>query len=348
VAKALFVVDEDRARWPCARVLVNAAFGIRGNFGYTLAMSSKRIVSLLASASEIVAALGASSQLVGRSHECDFPPEIAAVPVLTRARVDGEMPSGEIDRGVRGLIDNALSIHALDASRLKELAPDIIITQTLCEACAVTPEDVDNALAEWTGSKPRVLALEPRGLGDVASDIFRIAAAIKREQEGLGLLTAIEKRFDAIVARVAELEDHERLTVAALEWIDPLVGAGHWVPELIEMAGGISLTGKSGQASARIELADLAARDPDVIIVAPRGLDLRRARAEMAMLALRPEWRALRAVATRQVFLIDGGALVNRPGPRLAESLESIAEILHRQLFVFGHRGRYWDSFRAD
>lgn len=309
-------------------------------------INPSRIVSLLPSATEIVAALGASSQLVGRSHECDHPPEIASVPVLTRARVDGEAPSGEIDRSVRGLIENALSIHALDAARLKELAPDIVITQTLCAACAVTPEDVERAVADWTGARPRVLALEPQGLGDVASDIFRIAVALKRDQQGLDLLTTIEKRFDSVVARAAELEDHERPSVAALEWIEPLIGAGHWVPELVEMAGGRSVTGAAGQPSARIELADLARRDPDVIVVAPCGLDLKRARAEMASLALRPEWRTLRAVETRQVFLIDGSALVNRPGPRLVESVESIAEILHRQIFVFGHRGRYWDSFR--
>jgi iron complex transport system substrate-binding protein len=299
-----------------------------------------RVVSLLASATEIVAALGAVDLLVARSHECDFPPEVAHLPAVTAAQLDTRQPSGTIDREVKALLARALSIYRVDGDRLRELAADLIVTQTQCEVCAVTPADVEAALGAWTGTRPRILSLAPNALTDIFADIERVAAALARPERGTALVAGLRARMDAIATAAARLTLRPR--VACLEWIEPLMAAGNWMPELVAMAGGDNLFGVAGRHSPWMNWDELAAADPDVILVLPCGFDIARTRCELPVLTRRPEWRALRAVRDDHIFLCDGNQYFNRPGPRVVESLEILAEILHPDRFQFGHQGSGW------
>src|SRR5690242_6966576 len=190
-----------------------------------------RVASLLASATEIVAALGASELLVARSHECDYPPEIATLPVVTAPKIDTARPSAAIDRDVKALLAQALSIYHVDGGRLRDLAPDIVVTQTQCEVCAVTPDDVEAALADWTGARPRVVSLAPNALADVFADVERVAAALGRRAQGAAVAAALRARLQAVATTAARIEPRPR--VACIEWIEPLMAAGNWMPELV-------------------------------------------------------------------------------------------------------------------
>ncbi len=305
-----------------------------------------RVVSLIASATEIVAAIGARDMLVARSHECDFPPEVAALPALSRPRIAIARPSGAIDRDIKALLEAALSIYEIDAAALRALAPDVVITQTLCRVCAVSLDDVAAALAEWTGAKPRIVALAPLRLADVIADIAQVGAAIGRAPEAAALTAAMAARITAIARACDGLP---RPRVAALEWIDPLMAGGNWMPELIEAAGGVAVFGEAGAHSPPIDLAALAAADPDVILAVPCGFAIARTRAELPALTCAPRWRALRAVRDGRVYILDGNALFNRPGPRLVESCAVLAEIFHPKRFTappfeFCHQGRFWQK----
>lgn len=299
-----------------------------------------RVASLIASATEIVAALGARDMLVARSHECDFPADIAALPAVTAPKLDIGRPSGDIDRQVKALLEQALSVYRVDAERLRALAPDIIVTQTQCEVCAVSQSDVEQALADWTGARPRIVALAPNGLDDVFADIARVAAALDLAPRGQALVAALRGRIDAIAQRAHAQTRRPR--VAAIEWIEPLMAAGNWVPELIALAGGENLFGAAGRHSPWMEWRELVAADPDIILVLPCGFDIARSRQEMAALTARPEWPSLRAVHDDAVFVADGNQYFNRPGPRLVDSLEILAELLHPDVFPARHAGTGW------
>lgn len=302
-------------------------------------MAEPRVVSLLASATEIVCALGARSMLVGRSHECDFPADVRRLPALSRPRLDPARPSAMIDHDVRRLLEQALSIYAIDAERLAALAPDVIVTQTQCEVCAVSLADVERALAAWIGRRPSVVTLAPFALADVFADIARVGQALGRDAAAVELVADMRTRM-ALIAD--SLNGLPRLRVAAVEWIDPPMAAGNWMPELIAMAGGVSVFGEPGRHSPLLDLDALAAADPDVIVILPCGFDIARTRIELPALARRPQWRGLRAVATGAVFLLDGNQYFNRPGPRLVESLEILAEIFHPTRFPRQHEGSGW------
>lgn len=302
-------------------------------------MHEPRVVSLIASATEIVAALGARDLLVARSHECDFPADVAALPAVTRAKLDAARPSGSIDRQVKDLLEQALSVYRVDAERLRALSPDLIVTQTQCEVCAVSLSDVDAALADWTGARPHVVSLAPNALADVFDDIARVAAALGRAERGAALIAEMKRRMDAIAATAAS---RPRPRVAAIEWIEPLMAAGNWVPELIAMAGGENLFGEAGKHSPWMTWDELVRADPDIVVVMPCGFDIARSAAEMTALTRRRGWDALRAARDGAVYLVDGNQYFNRPGPRLVESLEILAEILHPEAFRFGHRGTGW------
>jgi iron complex transport system substrate-binding protein len=299
----------------------------------------QRVVSLLPSSTEIVCALGAADRLVGRSHECDFPPEIADRPVLTRARVDPSAASAAIDRQVRTLVESGLSVYEVNAEKLRELAPDLILTQTLCAVCAVTPSDLEAAVAEWTGAAPHILSLEPQSLEDVWLDIARVGDALGLSRRSRELGAELRSRMDAVARRAQAQGELPR--VACIEWLDPLMMAGNWMPELVELAGGENVLGEAGEHSDPVDWETLESVDPDVILLLPCGLSLERTREEASALADRVSWRALRAVRERRVFLLDGHQYFNRPGPRLVESLEILAEVLHPAAFVRRH-GSAW------
>ena len=299
-------------------------------------MNGLRVASLLASATEIVSALGARENLVARSHECDFPHDVAGLPAVTAPKLDTSRPSREIDRDVKALLEQALSVYKVDAEALRALKPDLIVTQTQCEVCAVSENDVMEALAAWVGTPPSVVSLRPEGLADVFADIERVAGALGRARAGTALVADMKRRFAAVTAKAASLK---KPRVACIEWIEPLMAAGNWMPELVAMAGGTNLFGEAGRHSPWMTMEQLVAADPDVIVVLPCGFDIERCRAEMPALAARPEWQSLRAVREARVFLSDGNQYFNRPGPRLAESAEILAEILHPTVFRFGYEG---------
>jgi iron complex transport system substrate-binding protein len=301
---------------------------------------SRRVVSLLPSATEIVCALGVPNWLVGRSHECDFPESVRRLPVCTRAKLDATKPSAEIDRDVKTLLANALAIYEVDAARLRELRPDVIVTQAQCEVCAVSLPEVERAVAGWTGRSPRVVSLSPQRLTDVWADIQRVAEALRLAEEGRAVVKALKNRVVAIIEKACVVK--HRPSVACIEWLDPLMAAGNWVPELVELAGGLNLFGEAGKHSPWLNWEAIQEHDPEVIVVFPCGFDLARTRAEIAALTRRPDWAKLRAVKNGRVVLTDGNAFFNRPGPRLVESLEALGEILHPELFRFGHRGKAW------
>ena len=306
--------------------------------------SNLRIVSLLPSATEIVAALGLMDAIVGRSHECDYPPEIQNRPVCTEAQLNSGKPSAQIDSDVRELVQNVLSIYKINIDVLEQLQPTHIVTQDQCDVCAVNFEDVEKAVAELTESQPKVISLQPNVLSDVWADIERVGTTLGVESQPL--LTQLQSRIEACSSKIQGLS--ERPTVAAIEWTDPLMASGNWIPELVEIAGGKLLFGVAGQHSPYIEWDALLKADPEVIIIMPCGFDLERTHQETIPLEQHPEWSSLRAVRTGKVFITDGNAYFNRPGPRLVDSLEILAEILHPELFDFGYRGSGWKNFGID
>ena len=298
-----------------------------------------RVVSLLPSSTEIACALGFREALVGRSHECDFPPGVEALPVCTEPRIDAAAPSRAIDDQVKAFVRDGLSIYRVDPERLRELEPDVVLTQDQCEVCAASLADVEQALRSWTGGTPRVVSLSPQTLADVWGDLGRVAGALGAPERGQALRDALTGRVAEIGERAAGLG--RRARVACLEWLDPLMGAGNWMPELVALAGGRNALGHPGERSPWIAFDDL--RAVDAIAVLPCGFDLARTRRELGPLVGTPGWAELPAVRAGRVFLLDGNQYFNRPGPRLVESLEILAEILHPRAFRFGHEGSGWE-----
>jgi iron complex transport system substrate-binding protein len=295
-----------------------------------------RVASLLPSATELVCALGASEVLVARSHACDHPPEVASLPVLTSARFD-DGSSREIDDRVKDLLERGLSVYEVDTEQLRDLAPDVILLQDLCKVCAASLDDLQSALASWTGGQPEVVSLSPTTLADVWNDIERVGIALGRETRARELRHALTERVTEIGERSGALA---RPSVACLEWFEPLMSAGNWVPELVALAGGRNLLAQAGAHSPWLEWEKLAEADPDVVVLMPCGFDLARTRSELKAIRSHPTWLGLRAVREGRVFATDGNAYFNRPGPRLVDSLEVLAELLHPEEFDFGHAGR--------
>jgi iron complex transport system substrate-binding protein len=303
-----------------------------------------RIISLIASATEIVCALGCEDQLVGRSHECDYPPGIESLSACSSAKFDVHGTSRQIDDRVKNVLQQATSVYSVDADLLDRLKPTVIITQTQCEVCAVSLKDVEKAICEVVRSRPKIVALEPNSLHDVWQDIRRVASALDVVERGEALIDRSNARL-VDVARQTLSHGAQRPTIACIEWIDPLMAAGNWVPELVELAGGRNLFGEAGKHSPWMTWDDLVAADPDVIAVMPCGFGIERTRREMPILTDRPDWSRLTAVQTGHVFLTDGNQYFNRPGPRLVESAEILAELLHPELVSLGHEGTGWIRF---
>jgi iron complex transport system substrate-binding protein len=299
-----------------------------------------RIVSLIASATEIVCSLGFENQLAGRSHECDYPESVKRLPVCTQPKFDPDGTGYEIDQRVKAIVQEGLSVYRVDGEKLRDLEPDVIVTQAHCEVCAVSLREVERAVCAWLRSCPRLVSLTPNALADVWTSIEQVADALQVSERGAELIQQLHGRMRAIAERARALAD--RPTVAAIEWIDPLMAVGNWMPELIEMAGGVNLFGVAGAHSPWMTWEQLYKAEPDVILVMPCGFDIDRSRRDLPVLSSRPEWQQLRAVRAGRVFLADGNQYFNRPGPRLVESLEILAEILHPDVFAFGHKGTGW------
>ena len=295
----------------------------------------RTIASLLPSSTEILFALGLGERVVGVSHECDWPPEASQLPTLTETKIDADRPSGEIDRAIGDLAARGESVYRVRTDLLARLKPDLIITQDQCDVCAVTTLDVREAVDEVKrvdpAYDPGVLALTPSTLAEVLNDIRRVAEAAGEAAKGDRLLGELEARIDAIVSLTGEgVATRPRVTF--LDWIDPLILAGDWIPEMIRAAGGKSQDAKDAKA-ARVSWDAVIDFSPEVLIVAPCGIRLERAMEETRSLAKLPNWLDLPAVKHGHVYAADGNALFNRPSHRIVDSLEVLAEIIHPNLF---------------
>lgn len=307
---------------------------------------SPRIVSLIPSATEIVALLGLTDALVGRSHECDYPPQVTSRPICTEPKFNPDGTSSEIHNRVTDLLQSALSVYRVKTELLEALQPSHILTQAQCEVCAVSLADVEQAVAMLTHSQPQIISLQPNTLADLWADLERVAEALGVEVTQP--LTTLKQRVDACLQVSQSLPEDQRPTVACIEWADPLMAAGNWIPELVDMAGGKSLFGAVGQHSPWMQWQELAEANPDVIVLMPCGFGLERTRQDANQLAQHSIWSTLKAVQTGRVYITDGNQYFNRPGPRLVDSLEILAELLHPNLFQFGYQGKGWEVMPAN
>ena len=299
-----------------------------------------RIVSLIPSATEIVAALGYGDRLVGRSHECDYPASVTTLPICTEPKFDPVGSSAQVHQRVSDLLTSALSVYRVKTEVLAQLRPTHVITQAQCEVCAVSLADVKRAVVDLVGGDRatrgqaiqnpaiQVISLQPERLADVWTDMATVAEALgKGAEETAGAIANLKKRLP----NVASSPSRARLKVACIEWTEPLMAAGNWVPELVDLAGGLDCLGKAGAHSAWMSWADLAAADPDIIIVLPCGYDLAQTRQATEEMAAQPQWPELRAVKKGAVYLADGNQYFNRPGPRLVESCQILSEIIQQR-----------------
>ena len=307
-------------------------------------MAQQRIVSLLPSCTGIVCVLGCADRLVGRSHECDFPAEVRRLPICTETALDPARNSAVIDREVKSLLQRGLSLYRVNAGLLRKLRPDLILTQAQCDICAVTENELA-AATPMLDFQPQILSLSPARFADVWTDLGRVAAALGIPDHGKEVIRALKHRVAAVIEKACQQK--RKPSVACLEWLDPLMAAGNWVPDLVELAGGENLFGESGRHSPWLEWGAFAKADPEVIVAMPCGFDLARTRLESPALTGRAEWKKLRAVKHGRVYLADGNQFFNRPGPRLVESLEILAEILHPGAIKFGHEGKAWQRLLA-
>jgi iron complex transport system substrate-binding protein len=276
--------------------------------------------------------------LVGRSHECDFPCGVEHLPACTRPKISGDH-TREIHASISEILQQDISVYSVDGDRLRELRPTHIVTQVQCDVCAASLRDVEEAIADWSGLKPpRIVALNPQSLDDVFDDILRTAHALDRDSMGERIVDGMRTRIESVV--VATGANKSKPRVAMIEWIEPVMVAGNWIPTLVELAGGLSAIGEAGKHSRWLTWEELAAADPDVIIVAPCGFQIADSQRDWHLLAGNRSWRSLRAVRAGRVFVADGNRYFNRPGPRLAESVEILAEIIHG--LRFGHEGVGW------
>lgn len=299
----------------------------------------RRVVSLLPSTTEIVAALGYGDALVGRSHECDFPPEVADLPVVSRPRREPVGTSGEIHRGVVELLEQVLSVYEVDAAALRAADPDLIITQDLCRVCAVPEDEVVRAARAHLGAEVQVLTSSPLTLDAVLADVVRIGEALGDRTAADGLVARMRAGWQALATSVAGLD---RPRLAMLDWADPLIIGGNWAPELAEIAGAEAVLGTRGGHSPVVSPEALVEADPDVILVAPCGYDLARTLEEREVLAAIPGWQDLSAVRAGRVAFADGSAYFNRPGPRLVTSAAIITAVVHGIGPAMDLEGRAW------
>lgn len=306
-------------------------------------MSALKIVSLLPAATEIICALGLEKRLVGRSHECDFPESVKQLPVCSEANFPDGLSSAAIDKKVKEILADALSVYTLKRDIIKELAPDVIITQAQCEVCAVSLTEVEDALQIYLDKDTRIISLQPNSLEDILSDIKTIAAGLNVPGEGERLIEDLQERVDLIRHKLKFIED--KPTVACVEWLEPMMLSGNWVPELVTIAGGTNILTEPGQHSPYVLWEDIRLHNPDIIVVMPCGFSIGRTLTEMDVLLKSPGFDELKAVKNNRVYIADGNQYFNRPGPRIVDSIEILAEIINPKQFIFGYEGEGWIRF---
>src|SRR5580693_9839156 len=290
-----------------------------------------RIVSLLPSATEILFALGLDKEVVGVSHECDFPVEARGRRVVIHSRLPHDASPAEIDRLVREYCSRGESLYSVDAVALAELEPDLIVTQDLCQVCAASPDDLATTLAGFE-VPPEVLCLNPQDLGDVWRDILWVGEDTRRGHEAEALLAKIGTRLGELESQLEGMEHRPR--VAILEWLEPFYVAGHWVPEMIEAAGGKDALGRKRTPSFRVTVEDVIDAAPEILLIAQCGYSAQQARDEYRAMSFPEEWRAMPAVRNSRVYALDASGYFSRPGPRLMTGIEALAKILHPEVAV--------------
>ena len=291
-----------------------------------------KIVSLLPSATEIVYALGLGDHLAAVTHECDYPPEAGRKPVITRSVLPHGLSSGAIDEAVRGQLDQSHSLYTIDRDLLAGIQPDLILTQQLCDVCAVSYDSVLDAVRSLPSPGPRVLNLEPTSLADVLDTIRLVGLATGHEAEADRLLAGLRGRIEAVRARASRAGTRPRTVL--LEWIDPLFCGGHWDPELVGIAGGVDRIGRMHRPSTQVSWESIVDFAPQVLVIAQCGFGVERSAQDMPALEALPGYAALPAVRGRRVFVVNGSDYFSRPGPRLVDSLEMLAALIHPDLFA--------------
>lgn len=301
-----------------------------------------RIVSLLPSVTEIICELGFEVQLVGRSHECDQPESIRYLPALTNSSVKNTGRSKEIDQNIKSTLKNGLSIFNVKVDLLADINPDIIFTQDHCEVCAVSLEDVKSAVNEYCGNDTEVVSLSPTNLSEIYQSIHTIGQALDAEEKAGELVNELQLRME-IIRNTVIGEPVKR--VVCLEWMDPLMTGGNWIPELLEIAGGEYLLSEPGKHSPWIDWEDIVEEEPDVVLVMPCGYDINQTIDQMQLLTQKKEWSSVKAVQDNEVYILDGNRYFNRPGTTIFESTRILGEILHPDLFKPIHRKNGWIHF---
>jgi iron complex transport system substrate-binding protein len=302
-----------------------------------------KIVSLLPAATEIVCALGLEKNLVGRSHECDFPEAVKQLPICSEANFPDNLSSSAIDVKVKAILADALSVYTVKREVIKQLAPDVVITQSQCEVCAVSLTDVEADLENYLDKQTRIISLQPGSLTDIFNDIQTVADALNVANAGKNLVEDLEQRIDIISHKLKFNEN--KPTVACIEWLEPLMISGNWVPELVSIAGGVPVLTEQGKHSSYIQWDDLRLADPDILIIMPCGFPIERTLKEIDILLDLPGFTELRAVKNNAVYIADGNQYFNRPGPRIVDSVEILAEIINPKQFIFGYEGAGWIKF---
>ena len=306
-------------------------------------MPTEKIVSLLPAATEIICALGLEKNMVGRSHECDFPASVKQLPVCTEANFPDGLSSADIDMKVKEILADALSVYTVKREQIKTLAPDVVVTQAQCEVCAVSLKDVEDALENYLDKQAQIISLQPNSLDDIFNDIVTVANALNVPAAGAELLESLQERVDIIKHKLKFIDS--KPTVACIEWLEPIMISGNWVPGLVNIAGGTPVLVREGKHSPYIEWDEILQQDPEIIVVMPCGFSIERTMREINLLLDRPGFASLKAVKNDRFYIADGNQYFNRPGPRIVDSIEILAEIIRPKQFIFGYEGEGWIKF---
>jgi iron complex transport system substrate-binding protein len=308
-------------------------------------MSSPRIISLLPSATEIVCALGFQEHLVGRSHECDYPEGVEQLPICSRPKLNPDGTSYQIDERVKAIVQEGLSVYRIDGEKLKTLQPDIIVTQSQCEVCAVSTNELQKALKRFTDYTPEIVDQQPDSLEDIFDDIKRVAQALEVPDRGEHLVQDLKNIMNKVTSTTQQIKNKPR--VVCLEWLNPLMTAGNWMPTLIEKAGGHNLLSEAGKHSGYVEWEKVVENNPDILLLSPCGFSIQQTLDNMRDLTERPGWNELKAVRNNQVYITDGHHYFNRPGPRIVDTVKMMAEIFHPEHHSFGFKRKGWISYSS-
>ncbi|MBD2137119.1 cobalamin-binding protein [Anabaena sp. FACHB-1237] len=301
-----------------------------------------RIVSLIPSGTEIAATLGLQDKIVGRSHECDYPPEISHLPICTQSRLDINASSNDIYNELHNLLQSSLSIYKIKVDILEKLQPTHILTQDQCHVSAVTLPEINKAVNQLTHSSPYIISLKPKTLRDVWADIEKVGNIFG--VDSVKILENLESRVKICHRRLQGLSTPELPRVVCIQWTEPLMVGANWIPELVKLAGGQSLFSLLSKSNTHVTWETLLASNPDVIIFMLYGFDLQRNHEEAEIFTHRQEWHKLHAFQSGRVFVTNGNSYFNRPGPRLVDSVEILAEILHPDIFNYGYKGVGWET----